>query len=184
MCAFLQLPFFFLLIDRLFLAQRYVLLLWLSIIVMVPFDLTSIDSGGSESQGTLIERMVSLAKFYLGDPGKVREGAAELVSRLLTRPDMRASHLASFIAWCGETLKQEHISAFLPTGVLAALATLFKHGHRNELLPRIDGILDLLDPAGAKDNVLLRKLHVKLAQRVGLTYLPPRVAAWRYIQNE
>ena len=31
-----------------------------------------------------------------------------------------------------------------------------------------------------KNNGLLRKLAVKLCQRIGLTFLPPRVALWRY----
>lgn len=29
-------------------------------------------------------------------------------------------------------------------------------------------------------NTLLRKLTCKLVQRIGLTFLPPRLAAWRY----
>jgi len=32
----------------------------------------------------------------------------------------------------------------------------------------------------AAHSGLLRKLAVRLVARVGLTYLPPRVAAWRY----
>ena len=31
-----------------------------------------------------------------------------------------------------------------------------------------------------KNNGLLRKLGIKLCQRIGLTFLPPRVALWRY----
>jgi len=30
------------------------------------------------------------------------------------------------------------------------------------------------------DNILLRKLLTKLSQRIGMVYLKPRIASWRY----
>lgn len=50
---------------------RYVLLLWLSILALVPFDLASIDSGGG-SGGGLIASLVAVCKAFLADPGPVR----------------------------------------------------------------------------------------------------------------
>lgn len=49
---------------------RYVLLLWLSILSLVPFDLASIDSGGGSG---LIASLISICKSFLSDPGPVRE---------------------------------------------------------------------------------------------------------------
>lgn len=50
---------------------RYVLLLWLSILVLVPFDLASIDSGGGAG---LILSLINVCKSFLADPGPVRGG--------------------------------------------------------------------------------------------------------------
>ena len=56
--------------DHLSWETRYVLLLWLSILALVPFDLDSIDSGGGGSGG-LISSLVSTCKSFLSDPGPV-----------------------------------------------------------------------------------------------------------------
>ena len=77
---------------------RYVLLLWLSILVLVPFDLRTVDSSLSdlapaaaddaddgEQRSTLVESIISTCKEYLADPGAVRDAAAVCLSRLLTR---------------------------------------------------------------------------------------------------
>jgi hypothetical protein len=59
---------------------RYVLLLWLSILALVPFDLATIDSYGGSADGAsgagsgrpgLIASLVSTCKAYLADPGPV-----------------------------------------------------------------------------------------------------------------
>lgn len=40
---------------------------------------------------------------------------------------------------------------------------------------------ELASSQAASRSPLLRKLLVKLIQRIGNTYLPPRVASWRYM---
>lgn len=74
---------------------RYGLLLWLSMLVLVPFDIYSIDSGlatapaaAVEQQTTLVGTLCKLAKPYLEDPGPTREAAAVCLASLLKRPDM------------------------------------------------------------------------------------------------
>lgn len=80
---------------------RYGLLLWLSMLVLVPFDICSIDSalataGGSSdhddneraAQATLVGTLCELVKAYLEDPGPTREAAALCLASLLKRPDM------------------------------------------------------------------------------------------------
>jgi hypothetical protein len=61
------------------------------------------------------------------------------------------------------------------------LAQIFKHGKRDDLLPLAGETLTtvIACPFDSADS-LLRKLAVKLVQRVGLVFLKPRVAAWRY----
>ena len=38
----------------------YILVLWLSVIVLVPFDLTTIDSGESKNQEILVKRIMNI----------------------------------------------------------------------------------------------------------------------------
>ena len=64
----------------------YVLVLWLSIIVLVPFDLTTIDS--AQEQEVLVKRIVNLATQWIDSSGKLRDAACYMLSRLITRPDV------------------------------------------------------------------------------------------------
>ena len=74
----------------------YILVLWLSIIVLVPFDLTSIDS--QRSQEMLVKRIINIGMDYCVDPGKIRDGAAVLLAKLITRPDVvKSGELDTFL---------------------------------------------------------------------------------------
>lgn len=70
---------------------RYILLLWLSILVLVPFDLNTIDSSQStamssgDAQGSLINTIVDECKRYLAEPSRMREAAGLCLAKLLTR---------------------------------------------------------------------------------------------------
>ena len=72
------------------------LLLWLSMLVLIPFDIASIDTTLANSNSTiqndeipLVKKILALCKDYLASPGPMREMAGVLLSRLLTRPDMQ-----------------------------------------------------------------------------------------------
>ena len=206
---------------------RYSLLLWMSIIVIVPFDLQSIDSSvGSTDGPSLVDRIIAVCKMYLRDSGPVRNAAALCLSKLLTRPDMEARHLTEFLVWAnsvvaasvpssdvgdemaGETKSGGHILStplkhgqrtlsgthqhqqiFLSTGALETLVLVFKHGHRQQMEGRIPAVAECMElatraTASGKASTLQRKLTMKLSQRVGLQYLPPRVAKWRYQRGQ
>ena len=209
---------------------RYSLLLWLSIIVIVPFDLQTIDSSvGSTGGPSLVDRIISVCKLYLRDSGPVRNAAALCLSKLLTRPDMEARHLTEFLVWAnsvvaasegvagnpieGETKggtsttnmnslntpnkrggdssasAHQHQQIFLSTGALETLVLVFKHGHRQQMEGRIPAVAECMELATrattmGKASTLQRKLTMKLSQRVGLQYLPPRVAKWRYQRGQ
>jgi tubulin-specific chaperone D len=62
---------------------RYVFLLWLSLICMIPFDLAQFDDG--DHIGQTAASIEALAKGFLGNAGLEREGAAILLSRLYMR---------------------------------------------------------------------------------------------------
>lgn len=128
--------------------------------------------------------------------------AALLLGRLLTRPDMGPA-LSEFLTWSEAALKSTDTlkAPFLVPGVLQALCFVFKLGQRARLLPHTPRVWAQLvelhaaaeaaaaagsssAAAGGAGGVLARKLAVKLGQRVGLTFLEPRLAPWRYTRED
>ncbi|KAK3511434.1 hypothetical protein QTP70_008480 [Hemibagrus guttatus] len=63
-----------------------------------------------------------------------------------------------------------------------SLAQLFKHGKREDVLQYAPTVLQYLDQKkiAESNQTMLRKLAVKVVQRLGLTFLKPRLASWRY----
>lgn len=65
---------------------RYVLLLWLSMLVRIPFDLKTADSRVSvSSERNIITDIIEICKSYLGKNGPEREAAAICIARLFSR---------------------------------------------------------------------------------------------------
>ncbi|EFJ45543.1 hypothetical protein VOLCADRAFT_94333 [Volvox carteri f. nagariensis] len=186
-----------------------ILLLWLSILILIPFDLATLDSSTAAPGGEadkilpytpLVGRILNLCQEYLHHPGGVREMAAVVLGRLLTRPDM-GSAMAEFLEWCPgavggvDPLRQP----FLLPGIMQALCCAFKLGQRDRLLPFASRAWALAHSlagfggsgskpthgsgSGSDQNALARKLTVKLVTRIGLTFLKPRVAPWRYVRG-
>eukprot|EP01084_Bolivina_argentea_P096390 173310_1 len=160
---------------------RYVLCIWLSIIVRVPFDLNSIDSFGD-----MVFKIISTVKSYLARAEKSREGAAVLISRLFSRPDFEQTHMVQFFEWCLDkldTLKEQN-NIFLFTGIFRALAEIFKHAHRDALLPNAPLILERSGKMfDTNKSRIVRKYATKLIQRIGLVFLKPVIASWRYTKS-
>lgn len=74
---------------------KCVVLLWLSILVLVPFDISTIDTSiacntslDKHEPAPLVLRIIGFSKEYLSSAGPMRTIAALLLSKLLTRPDM------------------------------------------------------------------------------------------------
>eukprot|EP00128_Syssomonas_multiformis_P001230 Colp12_sorted_trinity150504_noHs@3371 len=74
---------------------RYTLLLWLSNLSLIPFEMSLVDWGSGET--SLKHVLVETAKGYLGASDRAREAAALLLARFLTRPDVCGTPLASFL---------------------------------------------------------------------------------------
>ena len=105
--------------------QRYVVLLWLSQLMLVPFDLSSISSAEVEREGEdvdgegrglvvaegfewprgavvpgITKRILPLAIRYLGEPGKERDAARAVLVRIAMRRDMQGlGVLDSLVGW-------------------------------------------------------------------------------------
>ncbi len=75
----------------------YILLLWLSLICLAPFDLTSIES--SNGTKSLVTRLLDMAKQGLGSGGKERDACAILCGRVLSRGDVWRVELEPFMMW-------------------------------------------------------------------------------------
>uniref|UniRef100_A0A4W6G114 Tubulin-specific chaperone D n=1 Tax=Lates calcarifer TaxID=8187 RepID=A0A4W6G114_LATCA len=141
---------------------RYMLLLWLSMTCLIPFDLSRLDghleSEGGKAREPTMDRILAIAKKRLGD----------------------------FLDWSLTTISQTNDQSMrdimVLDGALQSLAKLFKHGKRDDLLQYAPTILQCLEQKRLSESsqAMLRKLGVKLIQRLGLTFLKPRLAAWRY----
>ncbi|CAH1795099.1 unnamed protein product, partial [Owenia fusiformis] len=169
---------------------RYMLLLWLSIVCMIPFDMNRLDSNIEQQSGQkrapIMDRILEAGKKYLCVFDKSQDAAAYLVSRFLTRPDVKEKRLPDFLDWALVTMKDANVSTMLGahslTGTLKTLALLFKQGKREDLIPHAPVILERLGTLNLREanNTVLRKMGVKLVQRMGLIFLKARIAAWRY----
>ncbi|OUS48675.1 cofactor D [Ostreococcus tauri] len=170
-----------------------VTLAWLSLLALVPFDLLTIDSDmdATSSDVNTIPRVVRVlmyeCKLFLGDPGACRDVAAQTLAKLVTRPDMK-SVLRDFMSWSSSALRGdvnvESESMFLVPGILRTLAAIYKIGRRDALLEFAESswqdVENTRETDLAKDSTLIRQLSMKLACRVGLAFLKPRVVSWRY----
>lgn len=162
-------------------------------------------SSALEKSPTLISSMLMTTKKHLTDSGPTREAAASSLSSLLSRPDLEDSELQDFVIFSSNVLKQyldfqdspgskeKTMSIFLVMGIVQTLAAIFKTGSRSNLMERHLRCVEMLweqailvaDRAAPKKGLgggapLLRKLLAKLFARVGCSYLPPKVAEWRY----
>uniref|UniRef100_A0A7N6A4E8 Tubulin-specific chaperone D n=1 Tax=Anabas testudineus TaxID=64144 RepID=A0A7N6A4E8_ANATE len=169
---------------------RYMLLLWLSMTCLIPFDLSRLDgnleSDGSKPREPIMDRILEIAKSYLVVSDTPRDAASVLVSKFMTRPDVKQKRLGDFLDWSLTTISQTNVQSMrdimVLDGALQSLAKLFKHGKRNDLLQYAPTILQCLEKKHLFESsqAMLRKLGVKLIQRLGLTFLKPRLASWRY----
>uniref|UniRef100_A0AAR2IWP8 Tubulin-specific chaperone D n=1 Tax=Pygocentrus nattereri TaxID=42514 RepID=A0AAR2IWP8_PYGNA len=169
---------------------RYMLLLWLSMTCLIPFDLSRLDGHLNSEPGLnrepIMDRILAVAKTYLRVSDKSRDAASVLVSKFVTRPDVKQKRLGDFLDWTLTTISQASDLTMEGTvtldGALQSLAQLFKHGKREDFLQYAPTVLQCLDQKKIAESSLamLRKLGVKVVQRLGLTFLKPRLAKWRY----
>lgn len=169
---------------------RYILLLWLSIVSLIPFDLRRLDSNIQQGDGNVKvrvkDRILSICKTYLTVTDKSRDAASYLMSRFLTRPDVKEELLPSCLDWMMQQLRRADYSTIFGCnelcGILGTLALLFKHGKREDLLQYAPVVLRVTKDSLCEGciNCVVRKMVAKLLQRLGLTFLKSKVASWRY----
>ena len=161
---------------------NYVLILWSSLLAMVPFDIDTIDS-----KGFLINNLINYLKEELIVSSNVRDISAYGLSKFLTRPDLiKKKYLSNYI---NESIKKmmdqkENGNIFAMLGICLSLCELFKNGLPNDLEPFVGNIVEKLInyqfPENIKSSGVWRKTFTKLIQRVALVMLKPRDQSWRY----
>jgi hypothetical protein len=161
----------------------YVLWVWMGMLSLVPFDHTVL------SEDSFLPSLLGLAKAHLSHAGPTRDAASSCLASWLSRPDLKTD-LVSFVDWSNDVLRsfetnKSHDRAFVVMGVMQTLAGLVKNTtDRTSNLVEMERLWEptIVVAAGqaAQGAMLLRKLLVKWFSRMGCSYLPPKVAAWRY----
>jgi hypothetical protein len=165
---------------------RYVLLLWLTMLSLIPFDICYMDSTlnfpvkrANQSnpllyRSRLVMDIIEICKDCLSDSGPTREAAATCLATLMTRPDMDKDILDEVLTNFCDYLdefndKNDNLNAFKLVGILQCLSQVFKRGHRNNILPHASVVfgpclkISLLET----NHALTRKLITKLVQWLG-----------------
>ena len=129
--------------------ERYIMLIWLSHLMLTPFDLTSVSSmlliehesiGGSlpNSLPNIAVSLLSLAWNALDKPSKEREAASMLIVRLALRPDMQRQGLLEGIivntmTELGQTTSNSSVSVYKHLGLLSVLAGFMISGSDDDV---------------------------------------------------
>uniref|UniRef100_A0A0E0BCJ1 Uncharacterized protein n=1 Tax=Oryza glumipatula TaxID=40148 RepID=A0A0E0BCJ1_9ORYZ len=141
---------------------KCVVLLWLYILVLIPFDISSVDT--SIATADHVDGPETVPLFW----------SNEKDVRIAARKAIDSSRHA----------KDDFVDQFRSIGIVEALASIFKIGNRKVLCDAVSGIWNdcsvVMKTNIASRSSLLRKFLVKLAQRVALISLPPRSPSWRY----
>ncbi len=153
---------------------RYTLVLWLSLVCMIPFDLHKFDVVAVKSRDTAssdsftedsstVQRLIAFAKRCLSSPGKDRDASVLVLGKLFQRRDTFAE-LESYLAWCHAQLapqveEEDGASgmAFQATGIVFSLSELLKvlNPERvQRLLPRFQALLDVLEQRTSSGSAL------------------------------
>ncbi|KAJ5152356.1 Tubulin-specific chaperone D C-terminal [Penicillium capsulatum] len=143
--------------------ERYVMLVWLSHLLLAPFDLCSLSSDdipvpydnlgqlGKLSAQTpkVAKSLLSLALHYINVPGKEREAATALLARLVLRGDMQALGLLSGLTkWAFDTIQPATIkdtekpSIYTCIGNLTFIARLGGSGQLEDFAPLLREVFE------------------------------------------
>ncbi|KAF7158423.1 hypothetical protein CNMCM5623_003426 [Aspergillus felis] len=136
--------------------ERYMMLIWLSHLLLAPFDLSSLSSDDIpvpfDNLGQIkplpahapmvAKSLLSVTLKYVNVPGKEREAATLLLARLILRRDMQAlGLLTNLTEWAFAVLnpgKSEELpSVYTCIGVLSFLGRLGASGQVDEFAPLI-----------------------------------------------
>ncbi|KAJ5266161.1 hypothetical protein N7524_007179 [Penicillium chrysogenum] len=186
--------------QRLIWEERYVMLVWLSHLLLAPFDLSSLSSDDIPvpydnlqqltwlpSETPMVARsLLSLSLHYIGASGKEREAATALLARLALRGDMQAlGVLIGLTKWAFALIQPtenvESPSVYACIGVLTFIARLGGSGQVEDFAPLINYVfqqtLSVFQgksssvSATIQSSALARKFVVKILRNITIMAL-------------
>ncbi|KAJ5802960.1 Tubulin-specific chaperone D C-terminal [Penicillium pulvis] len=173
--------------------ERYVMLVWLSHLLLAPFDLSSLSSDdipipydNLQQIGTLPENtpmiaksLLSLALHYINVPGKEREAATALLARLTLRGDMQAlGFLTRLTDWAFAIMQPADdgaTSVYSCIGVLSFIARLAGSGQLEIFAPLLRHVFEQTISVSQgtskvstiiKTSAIARKIVVKILRNI------------------
>ncbi|KAJ5496781.1 hypothetical protein N7463_008768 [Penicillium fimorum] len=180
--------------QRLIWEERYVMLVWLSHLLLAPFDLSSLSDDNIPvpydnlqqltwlpSETPMVARSVlSLSLHYIGASGKEREAATALLARLALRGDMQAlGILTGLTKWAFSIIQPmknvESPSVYVCIGVLIFIARLSASGQVEDFAPLINYVFQQTVSvyqggssvsATIQSSALARKIVVKILRNI------------------
>ncbi|KAI5201642.1 hypothetical protein E4T39_05140 [Aureobasidium subglaciale] len=175
--------------------KSYILLLWLTHLMLVPFDLSSISAAHQPSDvqheqislhpsvPTVARRVLQAGVHYLSSATREQDAAAKMLVRLVTRPDMQKLDLPSIVvSWALAKLLNPSASpnstlhTFLgPLRFLVGMTVLVDTQQVAELIPSIysagQRLMDDAMLAFLSSSAVTKKLVVKLLRNIALLSL-------------
>ena len=168
----------------------YVLLLWLSHLLLTPFDLASISNTTVPQDGqlpwtlpedlpTIAIRILRVGLICLPMPTKAQDGAAMLLIRFVTRPDMQRLKLAdSLVKDALQSLENQAsdipVTIYERLGPLRFLASVSSSAELSHLVPSIYKACERLfddDSSSISTNAVAKKILVKTLRNVAILCL-------------
>ncbi|KAI6785433.1 Tubulin-specific chaperone D-like protein [Emericellopsis cladophorae] len=142
--------------------ERYIVLVWLSHLLLAPFDLSTISSVDVEDAPAITGlelreglpgitlRLLPLGIKFLSSPGKERDGAKALLVRIAMRQDMQdLGVLDSLIKWALGSLRADtEQTSYYYLGILSFIGGILQstmdtgimHGHLSAIFTRVHGV--------------------------------------------
>ena len=160
--------------------ERFIMLLWLSHLMLAPFDLVSMSSDRvgqvpSASRSLQIDfptntpaiarRLVNISNRYLDFASKEREVAALLLSRLALRSDMQRIGLQQLLVDCaltrvdGSQGEATPLSVHAVLGILSFLARFIASAESDILKPLLVSIYTGVNNGKSENTPLYKELY-------------------------
>jgi len=165
--------------------ERYVVLLWLSHLMLVPFDLATISSMDVEDDDLpqitaftwpnglpgITTRILPLAIKYLASPGKERDAAKFLLVKISMRRDMQQLGLLDgLVQWALSSLRlSEEVAAMTPyhfIGILSFLSgILVSSSDTSDMDKHMSTIYQVVHGISTQDSAATSMLSSALARK-------------------
>ena len=174
--------------------RSYILLLWLSHLLLAPFDLASISGPSKPSKASLhlplasdvpsiASRVMAVSLRFIQSATKEQDAASKLLVRLVLRPDMQRLRLpTALVSWALESIGSvvHHSSATLhsflgPFRFLAAMTVSPDSEETSSLIPGIHAattkLVDNVMFASVTSSAVTKKLLIKMSRNIALLNL-------------